>query len=61
MSNTPIHDRALEDHIFQWMQPGPEYVPPPRPTRQQAELVVAGIEGKATVSAGMQHHLGVRL
>jgi hypothetical protein len=60
--NTPIYTRCAIDHFTESLnRPEPEFVPPPRPTRHDAELVVAGIEGRATVSAGMQHHLGVRL
>lgn len=60
--NTPIYTRAAFDHLQLALQnPAPEFVPPPRPTRFDAELVVAGIEGRATVRAGMEHHLGVRL
>jgi len=53
VSNTPVHDRCLQDHIFEWFKPGPDFTPAPRPTRFDAELVVAGIEGAATVRAGL--------
>ncbi len=60
--NTPIYTRCAHDHLALALdKPEPEFTPPPRPTRHDAELVVAGIEGRATVSAGMAHHLGVRL
>jgi len=60
--NTPIYFATLIDHrVRSWFRPPPEFTPAPRPTLFDAELVVAGIEGKATVTAGMAHHLGVRL
>jgi hypothetical protein len=60
--NTPIYNAAVVEHFMvNALRMPPEYESPPTPTRFDAELVVAGIEGRATVSAGMQHHLGVRL
>lgn len=61
MFDPPIFRKVLADHVFAWLQPDQPFTPPPRPTRHDAERVVAGIEGKAIVSAGMTQHLGVRL
>jgi hypothetical protein len=47
---TPIFDRALVDHLIETsFQMPPEVDPVPQPTRFDAELVVAGIEGRAIV------------
>lgn len=50
MTNTPIYDRARIDHFLANAFKFPPVVDvPPRPTRFDAELVVAGIEGRAIV------------
>ena len=52
--NTPIHDAAAVEHFLRnAFQFPPEVEPVPQPTRFDAELVVAGIEGKAIVRAGL--------
>lgn len=50
--NTPIFNRLQVDHFLAAaFQMPPVYEPPPRPTRAEAEVIVAGIEGMAFVRA----------
>ena len=52
--NTPIYYETQVEHFLRTaFQMPPEYTPPPRPTRFDAEFVVAGIEARATVRAGL--------
>lgn len=54
--NTPIFDRATIDHFLaNAFQLPPVFDPPPPPTRFDAELVVAGIEGMAIVRSRIGH------
>jgi len=52
--NTPIYNKALVEHwVKNAFRMPPVFEPEPRPTQFDAELVVAGIEGAATVRAGL--------
>lgn len=57
--NTRIYTETAIDHFEASLdRPAPVFVPDPRPTRHDAELVVAGIEARAIVRAGLQHLTG---
>lgn len=53
MTDTPIYTRAAVDHLEASLDREPVvYEPPPRPQWEDAEVMVAGIEGKAIVRSG---------
>jgi hypothetical protein len=59
--NTPIYTRCAHDHLALALdKPEPEFTPEPRPTRHDAELVVAGIEARAMVRAGLRPLVGTQ-